>query len=148
VLIIVPALLGLTVVWQVVSGMFHTEAVIRQAVAVGQVTLEPDPLGARIDFVLVDSVGKETTLEGNLNVTLREPDGTAWRTSRSVSASDFQPLPDGSLLAGRVGYSILVPATDWARPPRSHGAATVSIDVSPSDDSAPSFSTVSQQLFP
>jgi hypothetical protein len=143
----VPVLLLLTVLWQVVSGVMHTEIAVRQPVAVGRVTLEPDPAGSRIDFVVVDRVGQESTLNGTMQIKLREPDGTLWQTSRTVSADDFKPLPDGSLLAGRNGYSVVIPANDWIRPPRRGGAATVSIDVQPSDDGTP-FSTVAEERFP
>jgi len=80
-------------------------------------------------------------------VSLRDPDGAMWQTSRSVSAADFQTLPDDSLMAGRTGYTVLIPARDWARPPRRGGLATVSISAKPGDDGQP-FSTQSQQRFP
>jgi hypothetical protein len=147
VLIAVPLVLAVTFLWQVGSTVFHTEAVVRQAVAVGQVALEPDPSGTRVDFVLVDRYGQETTFTGNLNVSLREPDGAVWQTTRSLSPSDFQPLSDDSLLAGRTGYTVFVNARDWARPPRRGGLATVSITATPGDDSQ-AFSTQAQQRFP
>jgi hypothetical protein len=147
-LIAIPVVLAVTFVWQVGSSMFHTEALVRQAVGVGQVALEPDPSGTRIDFVLVDRYGQETTLDGSMNVTLREPDGAVWQATRTVSASDFQPLADDGLLAGRTGYSVLVNARDWARPPRRGGLATVSITATPSGASSEAFSTQSQQRFP
>jgi hypothetical protein len=145
--IAIPLVLAATLIWQVASGMLHTEAAVRQAVAFGQVTLEPDPSGTRIDFVLVDRVGQETTFTGNLNVTLRDPDGAVWQTTRDVSPGDFQTLPTDSLLAGRNGYTLVVNARDWARPPRRGGLATISISATPSDDRPP-ISTQSQQLFP
>jgi len=147
VLIAIPAVLAATFLWQIASGLFHTEVATRQAVAVGQVTLEGDPLGSRVDFVLVDRVGQDTTADASVNVRLREPDGTVWQTTRSLADSDYVRLPDTSLLAGRTGYSVLVPASDWARPPRQGGLATVSVTVTPNDDS-PSFSTDAQQRFP
>ena len=143
----VPLVLVLTVAWQIGSSVLRTDMDVPEAVAVGRVSLEPDALGSRIDFVLVDSVGQATTIDGLLNVSLREPDGTLWQTSRTVSASDFQALPEGSLLAGRNGYSVVIPATDWARPPRRGGEATVTINVQPSDGSPP-FTSVAQALFP
>jgi hypothetical protein len=145
--IAIPLVLAATFIWQLASGMFHTEQVVRQAVAVGQVTLESDPSGTRVEFVLVDRVGQEATFSGNINVTLRDPDGAVWQATRSVSPGDFQRLPDDSLLAGRTGYTLLVNARDWARPPRRGGLATISISTSPSDN-GPSISTQSQQLFP
>jgi hypothetical protein len=147
VLIAVPVILALTFVWQVASNVLHTEAVVRQPVAVGQVSLEPDPAGTRVDFVLVDRVGQETTFSGQLDVFLRDPDGAVWQASRRVGAADFEMLPDDSLLGGRTGYSLLVSARDWARPPRRGGLATVSINAMPSDG-GPQFSTQSQQRFP
>jgi hypothetical protein len=147
VLIAVPVLLAATFIWQIASSMLHTEVVVRQAVAVGRVSLESDPAGSRVDFVVVDRVGQETTFDGDVTIRLREPDGTVWQTTRTLSAADFQRLPDSSLLAGRLGYSVLVPAADWARAPRRGGLATVSISVN-GGDTGPSFSTDSQQLFP
>ncbi len=147
VLIAVPLVLAATFVWQIASGMFHTEVIVRQAVAVGRISLEADPAGSRVDFVVVDRVGQETTFNGDVTIRLREPDGTVWQTVKTLSDADFQPLPDSSLLAGRLGYSVLVPASDWARAPRRGGLATVTISVNPGDN-GPSFSTDSQQLFP
>jgi hypothetical protein len=147
VIIGVPALLLLTFVWQVASGFMHTEIAVRQPVAVGRVSLESDPAGSRIDFVVVDRVGQETTLNGTLDVKLREPDGTLWQTSRTVNSDNFKPLPDSSLLAGRTGYSVVVPASDWVRAPRRGGTATVSINAQPNDDGTP-FSTVAEERFP
>lgn len=147
VLIGVPILLALTFAWQVFSSLYHTDIVVRQAVSIGQVTLESDPAGSRIDFVVVDRVGQETTFTGDVTVNLREPDGAVWHTTRTLSADDFQPIKAGGLLTGRPGYSVVIPAGDWARPPRRGGSATVSIDVNPSDGGAP-FSTVSSKPFP
>src|SRR5919201_5214508 len=146
VIIGVPVLLALSLVWQIGSSMVHTEIAVRDAVAVSRVSREADPQGSRIDFVVVDRSGQETTLNGDLAVKLREPDGTVWQTTRSVTAADFGPLPDGGLLAGRVGYSVVVPATDWLRAPRRGGSATVSINVQPTDGTP--FSTVAEERFP
>jgi hypothetical protein len=146
VIIGVPILLLLLFVWQVGSSMLHTEIAIRDAVAVSRVSLEPDPLGSRIDFVLVDRVGNDTTVSGDLNIKLREPDGTLWQTSRRVTASDFGLLPGGGLLSGRLGYSVVIPPSDWLRAPRRGGSATVTVSVVPADG-AP-FSTVAEERFP
>lgn len=135
-----------TFLWQVGSPYLRNEAVVRGATAVGRVSLESDPIGSRIDVVLVDRVGEQTTVTGTVDVSLREPDGTLWKTSRSITPADFQPLPDGGLLAGRVGYAVYVPASDWARPPRQGGAATVSVTVRPAD--AEAFSAQAQERFP
>src|SRR5438067_3838930 len=140
-LIGIPALLLVTFLWQVASSTFHTEVAVRQATSVGQVTLESDPAGSRVDFVLVDRVGQETTFSGDVLLKVREPDGTYWQTRRTVSATDFQPLPDGSYLAGRSGLSIVIPGSDWAGAPRRGGSSSVSIDVTP-DDGSRGFSTV------
>jgi hypothetical protein len=139
--------LALTFAWQVASRVFHSDVVTRQATAVGQIDLEPDPAGTRIDFVVVDRVGHDTTVGGSMTVKLREPDGSVWQTNRDVSPGDFQPLPDSSLLSGRVGYTVVVPAADWARPPRRGGSAKVTVEVTPDDGSDP-FSAVSDQRFP
>jgi hypothetical protein len=146
VIIGVPALLLAMVVWQVASSLLHTEIAVRDAVAVSRVSLEADPVGSRIDMVLVDRVGQETTVNGDLNIKLREPDGTVWQSTRSVTAADFVPLPDGGLLAGRVGYSVTIPSSDWVRAPRRGGAATVSVSVTPTDGTP--FSTVAEERFP
>jgi hypothetical protein len=143
----IPAFLAATFIWQIASPMLRTEVAIREAVSVGRVSLEADPAGSRIDFVLVDRVGQQTTADGTVSVTLREPDGTLWQTTRSVSAGDFQPLPEGGLLAGRLGYAVVIPASDWARAPRRGGAASVTVSVVPSGD-GPTFSTVAEERFP
>jgi len=142
----VPVLLALTLVWQIGSSLVRTEIAVRDAVAVSRVSLEADPLGSRIDFVVVDRSGQETTMNGDMSIKLREPDGTLWQIARTVTAADFSPLPEGSLLAGRVGYSMVVPATDWLRAPRRGGSATVSISVQPTDGTP--FSTVAEERFP
>jgi hypothetical protein len=142
----VPVLLALTLVWQIGSSLVHTETAVRDAVAVSRVSLEADPLGSRIDFVVVDRSGQETTVNGELSIKLREPDGTVWQIARTVTSADFGPLPEGGLLTGRVGYSVVVPATDWLRAPRRGGSASVSISVRPTDGTP--FSTVAEERFP
>jgi hypothetical protein len=87
-LIAIPLVMAATFLWQLSSGLVHTDTAARQAVAVGQVSLTPDPSGTRIDFVLVDRVGQETTFTGNVNVSLRDPDGAVWQATRSVSPGD------------------------------------------------------------
>jgi hypothetical protein len=146
VIIGVPILLLVTLVWQVGSSLLHTEIAVRDAVAVSQVSLEADTLGSRIDLVLVDRVGQDTTVNGDLTIKLREPDGTVWQVVRHVSANDFGPVVGTGLLAGRLGYSVNIPATDWLRAPRRGGSATVSINVQPTDGTA--FSTVAEERFP
>jgi hypothetical protein len=146
VIIGVPALLILTFVWQVSSSVLRNDIAVRDAVAVSRVSLEADPLGSRIDLVLVDRVGQDTTVNGDLNIGLREPDGTVWQISRGVTAADFVSVRDGGLLAGRLGYSVVIPATDWVRAPRRGGSATVSVSVQPTDGTP--FSTVAEERFP
>jgi hypothetical protein len=146
VMIGVPVLLVLTLAWQFGSNILHNEIAVRDAVAVSSVSLEADPVGSRIDLVLVDRVGQDTSMSGNLTVKLREPDGTLWQTTRAVGNGDFIPISDGGLLNGRTGYSVLVPATDWLRAPRRGGAATVTVTVEPNNGVA--FSTVIEQRFP
>ena len=146
VLVGVPLLLGVVFVWQIVSGFMHTEIAVRGAAAVSRVSLESDPIGARVDFVIVDRVGSETTVTGDVTVKVREPDGGVWQATRRVGSSDFSPLPTGGLLSGRVGYSVPVPATDWVRAPRRGGAASVSVSVQASDGST--LSTVAEERFP
>jgi hypothetical protein len=141
----VPVLLLLSFVWQIASSMLHTEIAVRDAVAVSKVTLEADAVGTRVDLVLVDRIGQETTVSGNMIVKLREPDGTVWQTTRAVSAADFTPI-SGGLLSGRLGYSVTVPASDWLRAPRRGGSATVTVSVEPSEG-AP-FTTVAEERFP
>jgi hypothetical protein len=143
VIIGVPILLGLYLAWTVFAPLMHTETAVRSAVAASRVSLETDPLGSRIDLVLVDRVGQDTTFTGDMNITLREPDGTVWQSSRAITATDFVRLQDGGLLAGRTGYALVIPATDWLRAPRRGGAATVSVSVLTTDGAA--FSTVAEE---
>src|SRR5216684_5429263 len=109
VMIGVPILLLALFVWQIVAPMLRTEAAVRDAVSFSRVSLEADPAGSRIDFAVVDRVGQETTVNGEVNIKLREPDGTVWQSTRSVTAANFRMLPEGGLLAGRTGYSVLIP---------------------------------------
>ena len=146
VLIGVPALLVVLFVWQVASTVLRTEVVVRGAVAISRVSLEPDPQGARVDLVIVDRVGAETTMAGSVAVQVREPDGGVWQATRTISSADFKDLPAGGLLAGRLGYSVVVPAADWMRAPRRGGAATVSVSVHPTDGAA--FATMAEERFP
>jgi hypothetical protein len=146
VIIGVPVLLALLFAWQVVSNLLHTELVVRSAVSISRVSLEADPAGSRIDLVLVDRVGQETTMTGNVTIKLREPDGTVWQTARGVTPADFVPLQTGGLLAGRIGYSVVIPATDWLRTPRRGGAASVTVNAQPAEGAA--FSTVAEERFP
>jgi hypothetical protein len=142
----VPFLLLALFAWQIVSPMLKTEMAVRGAVGFSRVSLEADPAGSRIDFAVIDRVGQETTVSGDLNIKLREPDGTVWQTTRSVTAADFRTLPEGGLLAGRTGYSVLIPASDWLRAPRRGGSATVSLGIQPTEGAA--FSTVAEERFP
>jgi hypothetical protein len=146
VLIGVPTLLLTLFGWQVGASLLHTDLVVRDAVGVARASLEADPAGSRIDLVVVDRIGKETTVNGELTVRLREPDGAVWQTTRTVRAVDFVPLPVGGLLAGRVGLSVVVPSTDWLRVPRRGGAASISVAIQPLEGAA--FSTSSQERFP
>jgi len=145
-IIIVPILLGLVFAWQIGSTMMHTDSVVRSAVAVSRVSLESDPAGSRVDLVLVDKVGQDTTFNGDITIKVREPDGTVWQSSRGLTAAEFAPIQNGGLLAGRLGYSAVIPSTDWMRAPRRGGSATVSVDVVPTDGTA--FSTVAEERFP
>jgi hypothetical protein len=133
-------------VWQIVSPLLRSEIATRDAVGFSRVSLEADPLGSRIDFAVVDRVGQETTVTGEVTIKLREPDGTVWQTTRSISAANFGSLPGGGLLAGRTGYSVVIPSSDWLRAPRRGGSATVSVTVQPTDRLA--FSTVAEERFP
>jgi hypothetical protein len=140
-------LLGLLALWQVGSTVFKTELTTRNAVAVSRVALEYDPAGARVGIVLANRLGADTSIAGDLTVKVREPDGAVWQTTRTVSAGDFVTLPQGSLLKGRTGYSVVVPVTAWARAPRRGGSATVTVTVVPADGSEP-FTTVADERFP
>lgn len=124
----IPILLLLLFVWQLVSPLLRAPSV-REPASIARISLEPDPSGARIDFVVVDRTGQETTADGELSITLREPDGAVWHATRSLTAADFAPLPAGGLNAGRLGYTIDVPTSDWVRPPRHGGAATVGVRI-------------------
>lgn len=146
VMIGVPTLLLTVFAWQVISPMLRSEAAVRNAVGFSRVSLEADPAGARIDFAVVDQVGQETTLDGEVNIRLREPDGTLWQTTREITAANFAMLPAGGLLAGRTGYSVVIPASDWPRAPRRGGSATVSVTMTPTGRVP--FSTVTEERFP
>ena len=111
VMIGVPVLLGLVFAWQIGTNLLHTETIVRSAVAISRVSLESDPLGSRIDLVLVDRVGQDTTFSGAMSIKLREPDGTVWQSTRDITAAEFAPIqPAGSWPAA--------PATRWSSRPR------------------------------
>jgi hypothetical protein len=133
-------------VWQIVSPLLRAEIAVRDAVGFSRVSLEADPLGSRIDFAVVDRVGQETTVNGDVTIKLREPNGTVWQSNRSITAANFVILPEGGLLAGRTGYSVVIPTSDWLRAPRRGGAATVSVSITPTERAT--FSTVAEERFP
>ncbi len=114
--------------------------------SVAQAVLESDPGGAAVGLVLVDRVGRDTTLTGDLTLEVREPDGAVWRAARTVDPKDFAPLPAGSLLAGRLGYRVVVPSAAWPRPPRRGGVAAVVVAVAPTGD--PAFTSSFNVTFP
>jgi len=143
----VPLALVLLFVWQIVAPLLKTEIQVREPVSISRISLESDPTGARVDFVVVDRAGQETTVNGDLTVKVREPDGAVWQTSRTIAGSDFSALPSGGLLAGRVGYSIVVATSDWARPPRHAGSATVTLNIQPASSETP-LSSVAEERFP
>jgi hypothetical protein len=147
VLIGLPLVLVAVLLWQVGSAVMRSDIVVRNAVAVSRATLEEDPAGSRIELVLVDRFGNDVAANADVTISLREPDGAVWLTSRSLSTGDFTSLTGRGLLSGRLGYALVVPAADWARTPRRGGAATVMITVHPRDGGE-TFSTVSEERFP
>lgn len=112
----------------------------------GRVVLEPDPRGAAIALVLQNQAGGDTAMTGELAFQLQEPDGAIWRATRSVTPASFQVLPAPSLLAGRLGYRIVVPDAEWARLPRRGGQAQLIVTVRPVE--APAFSTTIAATYP
>ena len=140
--------MGLMFVWQLASGFLHTESVAHEAVAISSVSLEPDPNGVRVDFVVVDRQGVDTTVGGDLSIKLREPDGAVWQTTRGLAPEEFAVLHDSHLLAGRLGYSVLVPASDWVRAPRHGGSASISLTIQPRDDGASTLTKQAEERFP
>jgi hypothetical protein len=143
----VPILLALLFIWQLVAPMLQSQIAGHEPAGIGRVAVEPDAAGSRIEVVLVDRTGQDVGADGALNVTLREPDGALWQTSRTLSASDFTPLSSGGLLDGRLGYSMVVPTTDWARPPRHGGTGTVNVTFTLSAGGQP-LNAIEQTRFP
>lgn len=134
-------------VWQLVSPVLRQQVIVHAAASIGRVTLVADPAGTRVDVVIVDRTGQDTSAEGTMDVRVREPDGAVWRSSRHVSTGQFTTIDDGGLLAGRLGYSLVVPASDWARPPRHGGTATVNVTFTPASGGAP-ITSVEDVRFP
>jgi hypothetical protein len=132
--------------WQIGSGLVQSQLGDLTAVGITRINLEPDTDGARVEVVIVDRLGRETTANGEMTVKVREPEGSVWQVTRSVSESDFHRLSADSLLNGRTGYTLLVPTIDWARPPRHGGAATISVSFQPTD--GPPFQAVAEERFP
>src|SRR5207244_8983791 len=96
VMIGVPILLVAMFAWQIISPMLRTEIAVRDAVGFSRVSLEADQAGSRIDFAVVDRVGQETTVSGDVSVKLREPDGTVWQTTHSPTPAACRPRPAGA----------------------------------------------------
>jgi hypothetical protein len=117
-----------------------------QPVAVSRVVLEAAPDGTAISLVLRDASGLDSVFVGQLSIELREPDGAVWQTTTNVNMTNFKTLPPGSLLAGRLGYTLTVPPTAWTRPPRRGGPATVSIGVTPVNGTR--FTSSATEIFP
>ena len=147
VIIGVPVLLVLLFVWQLASPLLQSQIAVREPTEIGRVALEPDNAGSRVDVVLVDRSGQDVSANGALSLTLREPDGALWQTSRTLSAGDFAPLTSSGLLAGRLGYAVVVPTTDSARPPRHGGIATLTVTFTPAS-TGQRLSSVEQAPFP
>ena len=146
VIIGVPVLLALTFVWQIGSGLLRTDSTLHDAVAVSSLTLQADPVGSRIDFVLADRAGRDTTTTADVTIRLREPDGTVWQNTRRLTPADFTTVSTDGRGVVRTGYSLVVPATDWLRAPRRGGQASVSVTVQPT--SGEPFSGTAEQRFP
>lgn len=141
-----PILLAVTFVWQVGSGLLRADATLHDAVAVSSLALKADPLGSRIEFVLVDRTGQDTTTTGDVTIRLREPDGTLWQNTRHLTPGDFTSLSSDGQGTPRTGFSVVVPATDWLRAPRRGGQASVSVTVQPANGDP--VSGTAEQRFP
>lgn len=111
--------------------LFGNAAVILSTpTSVAQIALERAGEDASISLVLQDAAGRDAPLAGDLEIELQEPNGAVWRVSRAVAPTDFSSLPSG-VLAGRLGYRVVVPARDWVRPPRRGGLASVTVVATP-----------------
>jgi hypothetical protein len=146
VLVGVPVALLLLMVWQIGSGVIQSQVGDHSGVGISRINLEPDTDGARVEVVIVDRLGAETSANGEMTIKVREPEGAVWQVTRAVSDTEFHRLPADSLLSGRIGYTLLVPTIDWARPPRHGGAATVSVSFQPTE--GPPFQAVAEERFP
>lgn len=115
-------------------------------VAVTRVVLEADPAGTAVLVVLGDRTGTDVSLNGDLSIELREPDGAKYDVTRTLDASSFENLPQGSVLRGRLGYRFVVPPAAWSRPPRRGGQVFVQVTVAPRG--ADRFSYTGTDTFP
>src|SRR5215467_5327040 len=84
----VVAALVVLFAWQLVSPMLRAQIAVREPVSISRVSLESDPAGSRVDMVIVDRVGQDTTANADIAVKVREPDGAVWQATRTVTAAD------------------------------------------------------------
>lgn len=139
--------LVLLLLWQYTPLFRGADLSATEATSILRVLLEPTPEGPAISVVLVDRLGRDATVTGDVNVNLREPDGQLWSQTFRVGPDSFQPLPATSLLPGRLGFRTVVPATAWSRPPRQGGQASITVIVTPAGR-APLPLVTQTQVFP
>jgi hypothetical protein len=134
-------LLVLAVLWQFVAPMLlrPPQTTVPTAITVASLDHVDDATG--ISIVLGDQNARDIAIRGELVVELRTADGSQWRTVRNVTERDFAPLPSSSLFAGRLGYWLTVPNSDWARPPRRGALASVVVSATPQGRATISTST-------
>jgi hypothetical protein len=115
-------------------------------VAVTTVALDPVPDAMGVAFTLADSSAQDTTMDGDVVIEMKEPDGALWTNGTThLSPSDFGPISAGPL-AGRLGYRMVVANADWPRAPRRGGLGNVVITVTPSGGNPITFSITT--IFP
>jgi len=119
-----------------------------QPQSVSRAVLEalPNDRGTGLFFVLIDASGQDAAFRGSLSVSLREPDGAVYHTTRSVTPQDFRILPSGSLLEGRLGYEVDIPPSAWSTPPRRGNPALIVLGIAPVD--GPPISYTGNEIFP
>ena len=117
-------------------------------VQVSRAVLEALPEGTGLAFVMRDETGADAVFTGNLVVSLREPDGAQFQTTRSVVPANFHVLPAGTLLAGRLGYTLVIPPNAWNVQPRRGRPALIELVITLADPTAPTISYTGNESFP
>lgn len=123
-----------------------TDSSANDPVTIARVALVPVGEGIAVDVVLLDRQGRDTGLDGDLTVDVKQADGSEFHTTRAVTAAGFVPIPGPGPLAGRRGIRTVIPSAAWPRPPRRGTQASITVTAAPRN--AALFSAQASDVFP